>query len=142
MSKRPKKHKKRRKLSRRARHQNGDAPKSATADAAREVAGRPTEPVSEQPVGTEPQPERPVTEPEPAPAAPANPEPATVSATFTPSTKSDALVGAEQARIGSDLRRLGIQIGAFTLLIAGIGILDAQTGLIGDLGTSLFGLWE
>ncbi len=140
MSKRPKKHKKRKKLSRRARHRTGDAPKPAAVP--RETVVPPVEPVAEQPTDAEPQPERPVTEPEPAPVAPADPEPATVSATFTPSTKSEALVGAEQERIGSDLRRLGIQIGVFTLIVAAIGILDAQTGLIGDLGTSLFGLWE
>ena len=141
MTRRPKKHKKRKKLSRRARHR-GDTPKPAAADVARETAVPSAVPAAEQPAGTEPRPERPVAESEPAPAAPADPVLATVSASFTPSTKSEALVGAEQERIGGDLRRLGIQIGVFTLLIAGIGILDAQTGLIGDLGTSLFGLWE
>ncbi|MEX1113330.1 MAG: hypothetical protein WD603_03555 [Patescibacteria group bacterium] len=140
MSKRPKKHKKRKKLSRRARHRTGDTPKPAAAP--RETVVPPVEPAAERSTGTEPQPEQPVTEPGPAPAVPADPEPATVSATFTPSTKSEALVGAEQERIGGDLRRLGIQIGVFTLIVAAIGILDAQTGLIGDLGTSLFGLWE
>lgn len=86
-----------------------------------------------------------------APAEPAESETAapgpddaqpTVTATFKPNAKSEATVTLEQRYIAHDLRRLGIQLGAFALLIIGLAVLDAQTDFMGSLGSSLFKLWE
>jgi cell division protein FtsN len=120
-----------RKPSRRERRTGVDRPVKRPAEAAE---------AAEQPQSV--QPEDVVTpDTAPKPAAPVDAQSA-VTAVFTPTTKSDTAITLEQQHVSHDLRRLFIQLGAFALVIVGLVVLNAQTGLIGHLGSWLFTLWE
>ena len=68
--------------------------------------------------------------------------PGSITATFKPNVETEATTELEQRHIMHDLRRLGIQLAVFSCLVAGVAILDAQTNVITDLGSSVVGLWE
>ena len=131
-----------RKPSRKERRAGIDRPVKRQADDANSAVA-PSEPSEPAPDGVAPEPDTgrgpDQGPPEQADQAPVRP---TVSATFRPTAKSEATAELEQRYINRDLRRLLIQLAVFALVIAGLAVLDAQTGAVGSLGSSLFKLWE
>lgn len=137
-----KKHKKRKKLSRRERQQAGlTKPAAPSADEPETV--KVVVPAEPKPAAAEPVREA-KTVPKPEKAA------AVAKTTVSFSTKTNRgpdgidqqLAAVEYPAVKRDLRKLGITIVAFALIIGGLVMLNNETGLVGSLGNNLFKLWQ
>lgn len=124
-----KKRKKKKRLSRRERKAHPERVASPPAESGNPAANVP-EPDAESLSGSQPE----------AEAAQSIP----VKATFKPSAPPAGSASAEPAdqaeytAVKKDLRKLWLTIGALALIVAGLAVWNAQTGVISDLGGSVF----
>lgn len=122
------KHKKRKKLARRARQTASGGPSVS------------------RPVPIEVTADEPVTRV--ATPAPDKPAPEEVTATFKETAKRGAdgidaeVATIEYPAIRRDLRKLGVTFTFFAAVIAGLALLNANSTVLADLGHQLFGLWQ
>lgn len=149
-----KKHKKRKKLSRRARQEMAKQhaapqPRAQTLDdpeAAQEIPVVTKPATVDQPAKAT----RQETAPESTTTKPAKSEQSSPTSkvafqteqTKAPSGIDEELAAREYPAVRRDLKKLSLTIAVFVLIIAGLGVLGSTTNVIGNLGDHLFRLWQ
>lgn len=128
--------KKRKKISRRKRQQTAlRAPQKSTSE---EPAVTPAAPAPTPVAVTSP----------PDSADPSSTPPRKVTAAFTSTTRrgpdgiDSELAAMEYPAVRADLRRLGLTLLVFLLLLAGLSILGNSTNVVNQLGHNIFRLWQ
>lgn len=141
------KKRKKKKLSRRVRRHQGQAGgRVRPADESASQAGT-DESVAAEPAAPETPPARPAITATFTPSAAGTTAPAAESAApATAQAESPAPpIGtpeAEYVSVRKDLRKLGLTVVAFVVIVAALTVLNAQTGFVGSLGNGLFHLWQ
>ncbi len=82
----------------------------------------------------------------PSEAGTAAPAPAAAEEPAAPAAQSPAPPAgtpeAEYVSVRKDLRKLGLTVVAFVVIITALAVINAQTGFVGSLGSGLFHLWR